>query len=436
MAVARWTLLALLLCPTLAWGQSTAQVEQAVEAGDYAGAIESFRAMSPDDLTNPSLWRGFSSQLFRAGALAESLEVLNEATQRFPDEARFHYLVGYVMQQSGDLAGSLAPLDRAAELGDNSPDLHFARAQALEAQERTEAARAAWQRYLDTETRDGRDEQRSRAQAAVDAGLSSVPEPVQADTVAVPDPAAVVVETVVPTGVPSSASAEPAESDNIDTVQWPDATLAVAAGNQAAESRDWQLAAMAYRTATAHSPADADVWYRLGVAEALAGDTPACLAALTRARELGPTIPLIAERVAQAQARLDFEAATSLDPPGFDTDLSTRRAVALEATEAGLWLAASRARWGIADVPGELDARNALLEGRPERALEAMMLELQSRPHDPDAWLQAAQAARLTGDLALGQWLIDVYVSVGGEASSAASVRADLARRAASQTNP
>jgi len=432
MMVARWTLLALLLCPTLAMAQSTAQVEQAVQAGDYSGAIETFRAMTPEELGNPSLWRSFSSQLFRAGATSEALDVLGEAAQRFPDEARFHYLVGYVMQQTGELTGSLSSLDRAAELGDNSPDLHFARAQALEAQERNEAARAAWQRYLETETREGKEEQRARAQAAVDAGQSLTTESVAADTVSAADAPTAAVEVVVPAIEPLPVVAE---SGNTDTAQWPDAALAVYAGNPAAASRDWPLAAMDYRTATAHTPTDADVWYRLGVAEALAGNTPACVAALTRARELAPSIPLFAERVAQAQARFDFEAATALDPPGFDTDPDTRRTAAIEATDAGLWLAASRARWALDDVPGQLHARNALLEGRPDRALEALMLELQSRPHDPDAWLHAAQAARLTGDLELGDWLIDVYVRIGGDASSAASVREDLERRAASQTN-
>ena len=432
MLVARWTLLALLLCPTIAAAQSTAQVEQAVQAGDYSRAIESFRAMPAEDLENPATWRGFSSQLFRAGATSEALAILGEATQRFPDEARFQYLIGYVTQQTGDLSGSLPALDRAAELGDNSPDLHFARAQALEALERTEAARAAWQRYLETETRDGKEEQRARAQAAVDAGPPLAAAPVEPTIAAPADSTQAAAE---PMADVIAVPVADAGAGTTDTVRWPDSSTALAAGNDSAAIRDWQTAALAYRTATAHAPADADAWYRLGVAEALGGDTPACLAAFTRARELAPSIPRIGERVAQAQARLDFEAATALDPPGFDTNDDTRRSAGLEATDAGLWLAASRARWSLDEVPGELHARTALMEGRPDLALDAWMLELQSQAHEPDAWLRAAHAARLAGDLSLGYWLVDVYVSAGGDDAAATSVREDLARRTAADAS-
>ena len=180
---------------------------------------------------------------------------------------------------------------------------------------------------------------------------------------------------------------------------------------------DWSEARDALAARVEAAPDDVDLWYRLAVAQALAGDAASAADAFRRVKALAPEFPEIDRRIAAAEEKAAQDARESLDP---DADAARARATAQEEDR---WLSALRYELLLApgaDPAG--DAHALAAEGDVDGAAQASVGALGESASGPSGYLRSARAAYLAGDGASARYFLDVFEVLGGDAAEASDL--------------
>jgi tetratricopeptide (TPR) repeat protein len=416
--------LLMVVCPAMGSAQTAADVRVALESGNPAEARRLFEALAANSAPDEAAWRSVASQIFRAGAVDDAVALLDQAASRFPSDPRFPYLAGYVLAESGRCAEALPQLERSIYIAPTA-DASWSRANCLAETSQDSAAGDEFARYLSLE-----DRPEKASQVDVARGRASVAAPATMETgpIALPvDGVAAGVEGLA--ALPMSPIPPPTGEAEFPRGEYATLDEARAAGLAAAANRNWDRAALAFGSVVDFAPTDADGWYRLGVCQALIGRTSLALAAFERARSADPAMGIAARRSSQAQARLEHEQRSALDPAGFAWSSDARDQAAMIAAEQGLWLAAGRASWSAnPDAPTLAAAVAARGEGDSGAALEAALHAIARDPHLAELWVAGAEHARLV-DIELSAYLLNTAVELGSDSELIELIQADLQLR-------
>lgn len=84
--------------------------------GDYAGAVNAYRAELALDPSSITLKKGLGTALVMTGDTANGLPYLAEAADRQPGNGDFRYAYGFGLAQGGDLEAAVKELDACLAL--------------------------------------------------------------------------------------------------------------------------------------------------------------------------------------------------------------------------------------------------------------------------------------------------------------------------------
>lgn len=115
------------------------------------GQIQSLNAQIEANPANVKARRELAMVWLERLRPGRALELLDEARQRFPEDAELLYLTGLARLRCGDAEGALDPLVKAVEVDPKLRlgDPYFAAAEALMSLGRMEEAEDALERYID-----------------------------------------------------------------------------------------------------------------------------------------------------------------------------------------------------------------------------------------------------------------------------------------------